>query len=158
MSSITYRQVDANGDPIWGQGQANFVSDIYAVAQAIGTRLKLLQGEWWENVNAGTPVFQSMLGVGGSGKRPNAISLLIVQRILSTPYVRGVSSVVTSYNAATRAFHFSCQVQTAFGTITITTQPPAVAAAALDSSTLDPQPALIAHWDGTAEWDGFRWG
>jgi hypothetical protein len=157
VATITYRQLDANGDPIWGQGQANFLSDLAAVAQAIGTRLKLLQGEWWENLNTGTPIFQSMLGVGGSGKRPNAIALLITQRILTTPYVEGVSNVATSYNPATRAFQFSCQVETQFGTITVTNQPPASQTAPLKQSAMGTAAALVSNWNA-AVWDDFRWG
>jgi hypothetical protein len=128
MATILYRALDANGDPLFGQGQANFLADINAVAQAISTRLKLLQGEWWENLNAGTPVFQSMLGVAGTGKHPNAVALLLKQRILATPYVTGVSNVSTSYNGATRSFSFSCQVETQFGILTVTNQAPGAGA------------------------------
>lgn len=123
MATITYRKLDSNGDPIQGQGTANFLSDLDAVAQAISTRLKLLQGEWWENQNAGTPIFQSMLGVSGSGKHPEAVALLLKQRILGTPFVVGVNSIATSYDGNTRAFAFSCQVDTQFGTVTVTLQP-----------------------------------
>jgi hypothetical protein len=125
MATITYRGLDPNGEPLYGNGQNNFVSDLYAVAQAIGTRLKLFQGEWWENVNAGTPLFQAMLGVSGVGRNPDAIALLIKQRILGTPYVLpgGVSNVAASYNGATRSFSFSCSVATQFGTLTVANQP-----------------------------------
>jgi hypothetical protein len=123
MATITYRKLDQNGDPLQGAGQNSFVSDIDAVAQAISTRLKLLQGEWWENLNAGTPLFQSMLGVAGAGRHPETIALLLTERILGTPYVTSVSNVATSYNGGTRAFQFSCQVQTQFGTLTVTNQP-----------------------------------
>jgi hypothetical protein len=85
MATITYRKLDQNGDPLFGNGAANFVSDIDAVAQAIGTRLRLLQGEWWENTNAGTPLFQSMLGVSGAGKPPDAIALILKQEFPARP-------------------------------------------------------------------------
>lgn len=120
MATILYRALAANGDPLFGNSQSNFVSDLNAVAQAIATRLKLLAGEWWENLNAGTPVFQSMLGVSGSGKRPDTVALLLTQRILATPFVTGVSNVQTSYNDTARAFTLSCQAQTQFGTLTVT--------------------------------------
>lgn len=122
MASITVRRLDANGDPLHGNGQACFLSDLDAVAQIISTRLKLLKGEWWENLDAGTPLFQSLLGVSGSGKSPDAAALILTQRILGTPYVNSVSDVATSYNATTRAFRFTCNVQTAFGTVTVTNQ------------------------------------
>jgi hypothetical protein len=156
MATITYRKLDLNGDPLWGGGQTNFMSDLEAIAQAIGTRLKLLQGEWWENLNLGTPIFQSMLGVPGSGKRPRPVSLLLVQRILSTPFVTGVSNVTTSYDPNARAFQFSCQVQTRFGTITVATQPPGASAtlqaAAFTASTQTPSAAAQPTWDSGIIW------
>lgn len=123
MATILYRALDINGDPTQGNGQGSFLTDLYAVAQAISTRLKLLMGEWWENLNTGTPLFQSMLGVSGAGKNTQAIALLITQRILGTPYVTGVTAVNASYDPNARAFSFSCQVETTFGTLTVTNVP-----------------------------------
>lgn len=102
-----------------GRGQAHFVNDLEAVAQAIATRLKLFTGEWWENRQAGTPVFQSMLGTTNA-RRGEIVALLLKQRILSTPYVTRVTNVQTSFDAGTRAFRFSAQVETAFGALTVT--------------------------------------
>ena len=119
MPTLSYRRLDANGDPQMGHGQADFVSDLDAVAQAIATRLKLFQGEWWESADAGTPVFQSMLATA-NGRRPELVALLLKQRILATPYVTGVSNVQTSFDGATRAFRFSCTVTTQFGTLSVT--------------------------------------
>jgi len=127
MATITYRRLDPNGDPYCGQGQANFVSDIDAVAQIIATRLKLLQGEWWENLNAGTPLFQSILGRSAPYQ---AASLILQQRILGTPFVASISNVQTGYDGSTRAFTFSCQVLTQFGALTVTNQPGAEASVA----------------------------
>lgn len=87
------------------------------------TRLKLLAGEWWENLNTGTPLFQSMLGPSGAGKHPETVILLLTQRILGTPYVTGISNVSTGYDAGRRAFQFSCQVSTQFGSLTVTNRP-----------------------------------
>lgn len=123
MATIRYRKLNAAGDPLMGSGQANFVTDLDAVAQAISTRLKLFAGEWWENRNAGTPIFQSMLGVSGSGKHPETVALLLTERILSTPYVLGVSGVSAAFNPDTRAFQFTAQVQTQFGTLVLSNVP-----------------------------------
>ncbi len=133
MATIRVRALDANGDPLHGNGQRNFLSDIDAVRQIIVTRLKLFQGEWWENTNAGTPLFQQILGVSGAGKHPDAIALLLKQRILGTPYVLpgGVTNVQTSYNPTTRGFSFACSVATQFGALTISTNVPTPPSAAL---------------------------
>jgi len=116
-ATITYRKLDATGEPIFGNGAGAFVSDIDAVAQAISTRLKLLQGEWWENLNDGTPLFQSMLAVSGSPSNLDTIALILKQRILGTPYVLSVDQIQTSYK--NRAFSFACRVQTQFGSLSI---------------------------------------
>lgn len=121
MATITYRKLDTNGDPIFGRGRDNFVSDLEAVAQAVGTRLKLFLGEWWESRGDGTPVFQSMLGSSVNAQRPELIALLLKQRIAATPYVTNVSNIVTGFDHKTRVFTFSCQVETPFGTLTVTT-------------------------------------
>ena len=118
MPVLTYRALDPNGDPLMGRGQVNFLTDLEAVAQSILTAIRLFQGEWWENTNAGTPLFQSMLGTT-NGRRPEIVSLLLTQRILSRPYVTRVLNARAGFDSAGRAFTFSCQVQTQFGTIAV---------------------------------------
>jgi hypothetical protein len=123
--TIIYRQLGPNNDPRRGQGQADFLTDRFAVAQAVVTRLLLLIAEWWESLTDGTPVWQQMLAVPGAGAatRQQQISLLIQQRILGTPYVVAISNVQVSFNGSTRSFSFYAQVQTAFGTVSVFTTP-----------------------------------
>jgi|SRR5579884_3078591 hypothetical protein len=118
-AQILYRSLGPNYDPLFGQSQANFLSDIYAVSQAIQTTLLLLFGEWWENTNAGTPLFQSVLG---SATTAQAIGLVIRQRILSVPFVTGITAMNVTYNPP-RQFNFVANVQTSFGPLTVSTQP-----------------------------------
>lgn len=122
MSLILYRRLDSDYEPAFGSGKAGFLSDIDAVAQAIGTRLRLFQGEWWEDQNDGLPLWQKILG-RPTGHNQDAVNLLIQQRILGTPYVVGVSNVQSSYDASTRAFKFYCVVQTQFGQVTVSNYP-----------------------------------
>lgn len=121
-ATITVRRL-INGDPSYGSGQADFLTDLQAVAQIIGTRLKLLQGEWWADLTQGFPLFQSMLGQSGSGKHQQAILLVIQQSILASPYVSSISDITSSFNGSTRFFAFSCKVQTQFGSLTVTNYP-----------------------------------
>ena len=123
--TISIRGLDSNHDPLYGNGQGNFINDIDAVAQIIQTSLLLFQGEWWKDLNEGLPLFQSILG-SNSGKKSDAISLLIQNVILSVPYVTGVQNISTSYNTA-RAFSFSCEALTQFGIVTVTFQPGSIA-------------------------------
>jgi hypothetical protein len=121
MATITVRRLDSNYDPVRGNGASDFISDLQAVSQIIMTTLKLFQGEWFENLNDGTPLFQKILGK--NGENVNAISLILQQRIRGVPYVTGVSNVNASFNSATRGFSFSCVVQTQFGSVSVSFSP-----------------------------------
>jgi hypothetical protein len=132
-TQVLVRQLDANHDPIYGNGQADFLVGIYAVAQIIQTALLLFEGEWWAQLNEGLPLFQSILGAAGAGKNPEAVSLVIQNRILGitfqgTQLVISLSNINTSYNPVNRAFQFNCNANTIFGTIAVSFQPGASAA------------------------------
>ncbi len=119
MATITVRALDSNGDPMRGQGTSNFLSDINAVTQIIVTRLKLFQGEWFEDTTDGTPMFQSLLG------HPitlQAAALILRNRILGTPYVTSISSFSINFTPASRALSFAATVLTQFGTVTVSNQ------------------------------------
>jgi hypothetical protein len=121
--TITVRALDANWEPLQGNGQKNFLSDTEAVAQIIAQRLKLFQGEWWENLLDGLPMFQKILGAGGSQRGLQVIVELISQRITGTVYVTGISAISATYQ--NRRFAFSATVETQFGTVFLGTTPPA---------------------------------
>jgi hypothetical protein len=123
MATIQVQQVDANNDPIERSGQSVFITDQDAVAQIIATRLKFLQGEWWEDLTLGFPLFQSLLGQSGSARQQQAVLLLIQQNILGAPFVLSISNIVATFNGGNRFFTFSCVVQTQFGTLTVTNAP-----------------------------------
>jgi hypothetical protein len=120
-----YRQLNPYNDPQWGQGVANFLTNVYAVAQAVRTILLLFLGEWWESVLDGTPMWQKILGVGPSGGQSltQQVSLIIQQRILGSPYVTGISNLVVSFNLPQRAFSISCDLQTSFGSTSVSIVP-----------------------------------
>lgn len=122
MASITVRSLGPNYDPLWGQGVGNFLSDIDAVGQIIGTRLRLFEGEWWEDTTDGLPLWQKILGQY-NGKNTEAIALLIQDRILGTPFVVRILQQTATYNPNTRAFTYTAQVQTAFGVLNVTNIP-----------------------------------
>lgn len=95
MPQITYLALDTDYDTIWQP--INQLSDAVAVQQAVLTRLQLFQGEWWESLGIGLPVFQSMLGQLASQRGLNAMSLLIQDQILGTPLVVSVQDVQLSF-------------------------------------------------------------
>src|ERR1700744_5567744 len=119
MALITVRALGANNEPQMGQGQGNFLSDADAVAQIIRTRLLLLEGEWWENLDEGLPLWQNILTYGANNLA--ALDLFIQDRISGAPYVTRVSNVQSSI--VNRRLSYSATVQTDFGPITITNVP-----------------------------------
>jgi hypothetical protein len=120
--TIIVRRLNANHDPVYGGGASDFLTDIYAVAQIIQTSLLLFQGEWWNNLIVGLPLFQSILAQG-ENNRQATIALLIQQVILSVAYVTSIDNVQISYIAITRQFTYSCNVQTSFGTVVVNFSP-----------------------------------
>lgn len=101
----------------FGQSLNNYLFDSpEAVGQVVVTRLKLWQGEFWLDLNAGTPWFQQILGKSPAPTRDSAIR----QVILQTPFVTGLTNYSSTVDLRTRALTVSCTVQTAFGATTIT--------------------------------------
>jgi hypothetical protein len=113
VSSISYLRLDPSYDPIFDPSVA--LTDLQAVEQAIKTRLLLFQGEWWENLNVGLPLFQSILGK----RNLQAIQLAITAVISQTPFVSAVLSIQANLDDANRAYSFTATVQTQFGIATV---------------------------------------
>lgn len=116
--SIKYRMLDADGDYVFGNNAQNFLSDTDAVTQAVKTRLKLFQGEWWENKNEGLPLFQSILGQSGSPENIKSADLLIKDIIANTQDVTDIVSFSSTY--VNRNYSFSCTIETKYGSTQIT--------------------------------------
>lgn len=116
---MIYRRLDSNGDYVFGQGRSQFLSGSEAVAQAIITNLKLLLGEWWEDVNNGLPLWQSILGIPGSEANQLSIDNIIKDRILKTNLngeilVSSIDDYTRTYDATTRIYTFEAVVTTIY--------------------------------------------
>lgn len=125
---IQYLQLDPDYDPVLDPS-AN-LTDIYAVTQAILTRLKLFLGEWWENLKIGLPVFQSILGQLASAQGLSAMTLAVQQNIEGGPYVTGVSNISVTFTNG--RLNIQAVAQTIFGVTTIDTSSPAIENTALE--------------------------
>lgn len=105
------------GDMTFGRGARNFLVDSpLAVAQAVLTRLKLWQGEWFLDLAAGTPWLQQVLG---KPRGPGSPDAAIRARITGTPFVTRLTDYASSYTATTRSFTVSGKITTAFGPVTV---------------------------------------
>jgi hypothetical protein len=120
---LVYVPVAGNTDCQWIPGPNNPLTNIYAVAQAILTRLKMFEGEWWANTADGLPLWQSILGQPAGNANQQQVEALISARINGTPYVVGLQNVNIAFNPSTRAYTYSAQVNTQFGSIVISNSP-----------------------------------
>lgn len=109
---MRYRKLDNNGDYVFGHGMADFLIDCpEAVAQAVRTRLELNLGQWFLDVESGTPYAHTL------GKsRPEDYDPLIRRRILRTEGVTGIESYESGYDSETRRLAVAVTIDTAYGT------------------------------------------
>lgn len=107
---MKYRRLSLDRDYVFGFGNNCFVSGSDAVAQAIQTKLKMFQGDYWENLEDGLPFFQEIAGE----KNVSAIDLLYQSRVLEVPNVTGIESFSSSL--ADRQYTATMTVTTSFGT------------------------------------------
>lgn len=114
---MRYRTLDANGDYTLGMNGANFlVDEPAAVAQAIQTRLKLIQSEWFLDQTAGTPYNTQILGAGTETTRDLAVQTVI----LETQGVTEIVEYASHLDPSTRQFTVAAVVNTQYGQTTIT--------------------------------------
>jgi hypothetical protein len=112
---MKYRMLDQNDDYTFGQ-RNEFYNGIEAVAQAVKTRLRLLKGEWWEDVNDGTPLFEEVEGqfLASIGDIER-IDLVFAERITGTQGVIEITSFESELNPNTRTYSASITMNTIYG-------------------------------------------
>lgn len=128
MPTITTRRLDpVTWEPMYGNGQGNFIADLDAVAQILACNLKLFQGEWFLNLNSGVPMFKnqgvttSILGSSGSAQSIQAITNILTRQILASAFVTSIVSLLVTFES--RRYTFNAAVATAFGTVFISNAP-----------------------------------
>jgi hypothetical protein len=118
---MLYRQLDADGDYMFGYGKKSYLEGVSAVAQAIKTRLLLLYAEWWEDREDGLPLWERILGTSGSDENIQAVDYIIKDRIQKTDGVLSVSAYTSDFNHDRREYGFRCVVETLYGSLIIST-------------------------------------
>ena len=104
-----------DGDYNFGLGLPFLANSPGCVAQAIMTRLRLAEGEWFLDAREGTAYASQILGHGTQATRDLALRV----RILETPGVRQIAEYL-SFVDNDRAFVVAATVDTDFGQATIT--------------------------------------
>lgn len=87
-----------------------------AVAQAIDTRLKLRQGEWFLDSTEGAPYDTEILGTNTDSTRDQALQTVI----LDTQGVTQIADYASYLDPATREFTMAAVVDTEYGQTTVT--------------------------------------
>ncbi|KWC56578.1 hypothetical protein [Burkholderia ubonensis] len=115
---MRYRKQDADGDYVFGRGDADFLVNVpEAVAQAVQTRLRLLRGEWFLDTTVGMPWATDVLGKYTSGTYDAAIR----QCILGTQGVTEITNYSSSVDPETRKLSVSATINTIYGDTTVKT-------------------------------------
>lgn len=114
---MKYRALDQNGDYIFGRGAAQFlVNTPETVAQAVKTRLLLIQGEWFLDLVDGTPYGTKILGEGTMPFYDAAIQ----RRILDTQGVTEITAYSSHRDPDTRHLTVQCTISTIYGQASFT--------------------------------------
>lgn len=114
---MKYRKLDSSGDYTLGLGDSGYYTGADAVTQAIQTKLKMFEGEWWENLSDGLPLFQSILGDRGTASSLSTADLLVQTRIAETPGVNGITAYSSAYSKG--KYTASATVSTIYGAVTV---------------------------------------
>lgn len=102
--------MDENGDYSFGHGAMDFYQDTAeGVAQNVSTRLQLWRGEWFLDLNEGTPWLQEILG------KHDAVDVVLRSRILETKGVLSITRFETILNPDKRRLTVTAEILTPYG-------------------------------------------
>lgn len=107
---MTVRRLDDSGDIITSGNQ--FISEREEIAQTIITRLRLFSGEYFRDVNDGTPWFQVILTKQATLTQRDSE---IRRRILQTEGVEQIIEYEADYDIPRRTYSIVTSVLTTFG-------------------------------------------
>lgn len=109
---MRYRKLTSDNDMVFGNGQLDFWRDVpEAVGQSAMTRLLLWLGEWFLDIEEGTPYMQGILGKH-SLQEANTI---IQDRVLTGQGVVDIQDYETLNDQETRTLTPSFKLDTIYG-------------------------------------------
>lgn len=109
---MRYRKLTADGDYSFGNGQSDFWRDVpEAVGQAAMTRMLLWVGEWFLNIDEGTPYMQGILGK----KSKEEASITIQERLLGTQGLTDLNNFEGILDPETRGMTVDVEIDTIYG-------------------------------------------
>lgn len=116
---MRYRKLTPEGDYSFGAGQLDFWRDVpEAVGQAAATRLRLWIGEWFLNIEEGTPYMLSVLGK----HTQTEADVTLQDRILQTQGMVDIEEFESEINAETRGMIVNAIINTIYGPTSLQVQ------------------------------------
>lgn len=113
---MRYRKLTSSGDYSFGNNLQDFYIDVpAAVGQAVQTRILLWLGEWFLDINEGTPF---MTGILGKHSKATADSTL-QERILGTQGLVDLASYESVIDPETRTMSVTATIDTLYGTTAV---------------------------------------
>lgn len=112
LTALSYRPLSEDGDMTMGLFP---LTGLDAMNQALLTRLKLYDGEWWEeeDIEDALPMMTRMLGGPLTEENMAYLELMIVDRVRNTVGVTDVTDI--SSERIGRRYLFTCSVDTVYG-------------------------------------------
>lgn len=105
--------LDADGDWAFDENwDTPFACGGVGIAQLIRTAIRLFLGEWFLDLDEGTPWFQELLG---EKYDEQLMRKRLAERILGVPGTNTITSLVIEYDAPTRGVSVQYAVLTDFG-------------------------------------------
>lgn len=110
---MRYRPVDENGDMVPILSLSDLKEGREAVALAVMHRLKLINGEWWENEDLGFRMWDYLIASAKAGQADFLMSY-ITSYIMETEGCTGMTDVSIDYS--NRQLVYKGKILTEFGT------------------------------------------
>lgn len=110
---MRYRPLDNTGDMMPVTSQAQMLTGVDAVMAAVGSRLRLLRGEWWEEPSLGFRVPEFLYTGTRLPAGPDMLAGYITAYIADTENVSAVVDV--SAEMTNRVLRYHCRIETPFG-------------------------------------------
>ena len=106
------RKINADGEVAFGRGRLDYLENSpEAVAQNVMTRLELKTGEWFLDIDEGTPYAEQILGK----HKKTIYDAAIRKRILETPGVAQIEDYQSEFNENTRRLSVQATIDTLYG-------------------------------------------
>jgi len=97
-------------------GRFALISGVDEINQRINVTLRHLQGEYFLDIQDGTPWYTDLLG---SKSAIAEVNLVLRSRVLSVPGVLRINSFEADFDNTTRAYSITMSVQTSDGVIEV---------------------------------------